>query len=67
MNAGEWPIGTLIAGLAGAVAIATALCVYVMIRMPLERRARFARFLGKAFLVLAAGAMLLAMIRQFGR
>lgn len=57
----------LVALAAGVTVIALAACFIVMQRLSLDRRARFARFLGKAFVVLIAGSVMLGMIVQFIR
>jgi hypothetical protein len=61
------PSGLVIGGVALVTLLAIAVCVFAMTRASAERRAWFARFLGKAFLVLIAATMLLGAIQQWGR
>ena len=49
------------------VLVAAAATMYAYTRMDLDRRVRVARFLGKAFVFLIAGSLLLGMIVQFVR
>jgi hypothetical protein len=56
--------GVLVLLAVGVVVIVLAGCLVAMQRLSLERRARFARVLGHAFLVVVAAAMILGMVAQ---
>jgi len=64
MNAAGLPTGIVIALLAGTVFITIVVCLIVVTRLPLERRAAFGRFLGRAFLVLLVLTMVVGMVAQ---
>lgn len=61
------PSGLVIGGVLALTLLAIVACVVVMTRASAERRASFARFLGKAFIVLIAATMLFGAIQQWGR
>jgi len=67
MNAAAWPAGLVAAVIAGVLLAALIGCGIAMTRLPFERRARFARFLGHAFLVLIALATIAGLVAQFIR
>lgn len=65
MNAAAWSPGTVVAVIAAVIVVALVAFGIAMTRMPFERRARFARFLGHAFLVLIGVATIAGMVAQF--
>jgi hypothetical protein len=67
MKLEELSSGLVIVAVAVAALLAIAACVFVMTRTSAERRAGFGRLLGKAFIILIAGTMLLAAVQQWGR
>ncbi len=67
MNAAAGPSFQVIAGVAAAVLVVAALAFLLVARLPLERRVRFARFLGNAFLLVVVAAMILGIAAQYFR
>lgn len=67
MNVSMISSGTLIAGAAVAVLVVALIAFVAVARLPLERRVRFARFLGHAFLVVVVVATVLGMVAQYFR
>lgn len=67
MKASDIPVGLVIAAILAALGVALVVCLILMTRLSIERRVRFAKFLGHAFLVLIAASMLFAAIQQYGR
>ena len=67
MSVREWPIELLVGGIVAAAAVAILACVYFLTRTTIERRVRFARFLGKALIFLLGGTLVLGLIAQFIR
>lgn len=65
MNAAGWPFGLIVAIVLAALLLTLVGCGIAMTRLPFERRARFARFLGKAFVVLIALGAIAGMLAQF--
>lgn len=67
MNVSMVSTGMVIAGAAIAVLVAALIAFVAVARLPLERRVRFARFLGNAFLIVIVAATVLGMVAQYFR
>lgn len=65
MNAAALAPGLVVAIVVGAALLALVGCGIAMARLPFERRARFARFLGKAFVFLIGLGAIAGMLAQF--
>jgi hypothetical protein len=66
MGLGESPLIIVIV-VSAAILGAVGVTAYWHMKLPPEQRLGLARILGRAFAVLIAGSMLLAIIMQFGR